>query len=347
MEGGKLIAKGSKSCVFIPNLPCSGSNSVNNDKISKIMYGKKAKKLIKQEKKLNKRIISIKNSKKWAVTFEEYCNPLELIELSTYDHEGIQDCLRGEDYKLAIKFNEYSQMMIGDYGGVTLDEYFINHFSNIKNFKKMEKDFFDLIKMMKTLFIGLVELEKHQIVHKDIKYNNIVLHNGHFKFIDFGLSSLLNDKKHFKERSRSEFSTSRIYTWYPIEYIFNYATDQELRNEIKREYIGNLRNGIDLYKEIHSIYNRDFRFIMDTCIHRINQKLINKEKMFQGIDIYSLGIMIPSLFLTKSNIQFPFEKSKSKLISDFYLLCGKMTEPYYEDRISAKNALKELNKIIK
>ena len=86
---------------------------------------------------------------------------------------------------------------------------------------------------------------------------------------------------------------------------------------------------------------------MDTCIHRINQKLINKEKIFQGIDIYSLGIMIPALFLTKSNIQFPFEKSKSKLISDFYLLCGKMTEPYYEDRISTKNALKELNKIIK
>ena len=33
--------------------------------------------------------------------------------------------------------------------------------------REMEKKFFDLIKMMKTLFIGLVELEKHQIVHKD------------------------------------------------------------------------------------------------------------------------------------------------------------------------------------
>ena len=347
MDGGRLIAKGSKSCVFIPSLPCSGSDSINNDKISKIMYGKKATKLIKQEKKLNKRIISIKNSKKWAITFEEYCKPIELMELSTYDHEGIQDCLRGEDYDLAIKFNGNSQMMIGEYGGVTLEEYFIENFSNIKGFKTMEKDFLELIKMMKTLFIGLVKMEEHKIVHKDIKYNNIVLHKNTFKFIDFGLSSLLNDRKHFKDRSLNEFKTSRIYTWYPIEYIFNYATNKELEIEIKRENIGNLRNGIDLYKEIHNIYNRDFRFIIDTCIHRINLKIIDGESMFRGIDIYSLGIMIPSLFLTKSNIPFPFEKSNNKVISDFYLLCGKMTEPYYEDRISTKNALKELNKIIK
>ena len=91
MEGGKLIAKGSKSCVFIPNLPCRGSNRVNNDKISKVMYGKKAKKLIKQERRLNRRIISIRNSKKWAITFEEYCKPIELMELSKYVVDNIND----------------------------------------------------------------------------------------------------------------------------------------------------------------------------------------------------------------------------------------------------------------
>ena len=57
------------------------------------------------------------------------------------------------------------------------------------------------MKMMRPLFVGLVELNKNKICHNDIKYNNIVYKNkkSGFKFIDFGLSSLYKDKDVLKE----------------------------------------------------------------------------------------------------------------------------------------------------
>ena len=52
--------------------------------------------------------------------------------------------------------------------------------------------------MMKPVFLGLVEMDKNKLVHKDIKYNNIVVHKNSFKYIDFGLSSNLKNKHEFK-----------------------------------------------------------------------------------------------------------------------------------------------------
>ena len=61
--------------------------------------------------------------------------------------------------------------------------------------------------MMLPLFKGLNILQKNNIIHNDIKYDNIVLQNDKFKYIDFGLSGFLNNKQHFKMRSKREFDT--------------------------------------------------------------------------------------------------------------------------------------------
>ena len=57
---------------------------------------------------------------------------------------------------------------------------------------------------MEPLFLGLKAMNDNKIVHNDIKYNNIVLHNGVFKYIDFGLSNVSSKKQHFKNRSLEE-----------------------------------------------------------------------------------------------------------------------------------------------
>ena len=67
--------------------------------------------------------------------------------------------------------------------------------------------------------------------------------------------------------------------------------------------------------------------------------------MLMKIDVYSVGILLPSLFLTKSNINFPFRSSE--LILDFYRLFEKMSEPYYENRISAVDSYNEYLLLIK
>ena len=47
---------------------------------------------------------------------------------------------------------------------------------------------------IEPLFLGLKVMNDKKIVHNDIKFNNIVLHQGVFKYIDFGLSELSSKK---------------------------------------------------------------------------------------------------------------------------------------------------------
>ena len=92
--------------------------------------------------------------------------------------------------------------------------------------------YFVLLKKMKPLFEGLNELYRQKISHLDIKVNNIVIHKGVFKYIDFGLSSKLSESDHFKNRSISEFNNTRFYLWYPTDYIYSHASKSDLKDEI-------------------------------------------------------------------------------------------------------------------
>ena len=79
---------------------------------------------------------------------------------------------------------------------------------------------------MKDMFKGLVEINNYNISHLDIKPDNIVISKDNFKFIDFGLSNKINKIDYFKKRSYNEFKTSRIYLYYPLEYIYSFLTPQ-------------------------------------------------------------------------------------------------------------------------
>jgi len=343
-SGGKLLAKGSKSCVLLPSIPCSYGEKVSKTKVSKITYGKNAKESLEHEKSLNSMINSIKGYNKWALTFETFCKPVSYSKLEKYDPKGMKDCLKGESREMKEQFNKNSQMMIGEYGGITLEKYFTDHFLNVSE-KNLEKEFLKFMNMMKPVFLGLVEMGKNKIVHKDIKYNNIVVHKGSFKYIDFGLSSHLKNKHEFKRRAQREFSTSRLYTWYPVEYLFNYQNNHELEQELRNLNTRDVRSGIDLLSEIHLMFNRDYQYIINDAVIKIKNKNVNEDEMLSKIDIYSVGILLPSLFLTKSNINYPYQKSK--MIDEFYQLFEKMSEPYYVNRISAEESYQSLLFLLK
>jgi len=185
-------------------------------------------------------------------------------------------------------------------------------------------------------------MKKNNIIHNDIKYDNILLHDKVFKFIDFGLSGVSSNINHFKNRSLSEKRSSRFYIWYPLEYIFNDIKNKEIDDEIYRLQSSNPRKGTDLLDIINNIYGRKQ---IDLFMEYYHKKPIHMKELIKGIDSYSLGIMIPALFLTKSNVNFPFEHSKK--IKNFYILFGKMIEPDYRNRISAENILKEYNRILR
>ena len=338
MIGGKLLATGSSTCVFSPSIPCSEKGHVNKNKITKIIYSSKSKDLFNKEKKINNFIKNINGYKKWAILFSDFCKAHNYDILSSYDKEGLKKCTHKKNIS---DFNKNSYMLVGDYGGNTLINYFKKHFSFIQNEKELEKKFIKLMKMMRPLFVGLCSLYTNKLCHNDIKYNNIVYKNEKegFRFIDFGLSSKFKDKHNFKIRSTKEYNTSRIYIFYPLEYIYYYTQKRNLHTEklIKRK-------NLDIKTNIYRIFNLDFNSIQEETIHKIINKKINENKMIQKIDIYSLGILIPLLFIQYSNIINPHENNST--IQSFYLLFKEMCIPFTEKRITANKALKQLDKLL-
>ena len=179
----------------------------------------------------------------------------------------------------------------------------------------------------------------------DIKSINIVFHNGVFKYIDFGLAGMLANKDHFKERSLDELRSNRIYMYYPLEYLLYYATKNELNEELQQIDTGNVRYNYDILSIIYMVFGRDIKDIYNITVSQIKNKKINQTKMIKGIDTYSLGILIPLLFL-RSEVSYLL-KEESELINDFYNLFGQMITPLPDYRISPQNAYKQFKKLLK
>ena len=351
--GGKLLATGSKSCVIHPNIRCKNNKYKKRNKktISKIVFGDTANEYSEREKGINDKIRRIPNYKKWALIYDEICKPPSFNESIKID-KGINDCLKEENYELhsGIEkkkkelFDKNSIMLIGDYGGITLGDYFKKEFGGASSIKVIEKKFIILMKKIEHLFEGLADLNKYNISHLDIKQNNIVYHKGVFKFIDFGLSNDISNKEHFLKRSDNEFKTQRIYVWYPIEYIYFNADKKQLEYEKQKiDVLGidEYRNHMSLYNGINNFYGRnthnDVTTIINDYLKLDKTKFLNTEyvDLIKAVDTYSFGMLIPFMFFTEGLIEYI---ESSKLLLDFFYLFRDMCEPYYKNRISITDA---------
>ena len=344
--GGKLIGTGSGSCVFKPDLPCKGdkNHKKNKDRISKYIFKKNAVDLIKHEKQITNKILKIKNYDEWAIVFDKYCKADDYTKLYLKDKQGFNECWHEEsiDSYEYENIDKTSYLTSGKYGGITLEDYFIKNFRNIKQ-TDLEKQFMKLMKKIKPLFEGLNTMNKNKIVHNDIKGINIVEHNQVFKYIDFGLASSFSNKQFLKQRSLSEFNTSRIYIYYPLEYIYYYSSD--LNNELLKLNTKELRRHFEdldyYYKEL---FNLNFLDISTDLINLIQTNQINENDMLKKIDVYSIGSLIPLLFMFESNIEFPNHNSEK--IQKFYNLFIDMTEPFSFNRITANEAYERFMDLI-
>lgn len=359
--GGKLLATGSKSCVIHPNIRCNNNKYKKRNKksISKIVFGDTSKEYSVREKNINDKIKRIPNYKKWALIYDELCKPPSFDESIKIDN-GIKNCLKEEtfglhsgiDIKKKDIYDKNSIMLIGDYGGITIGDYFKKEFEGVENIKSLEAKFIKFVKKMENLFKGLYELNKYDISHLDIKQNNIVIQNGIFKFIDFGLSNEFKNADHFLKRSQNEFKTQRIYIWYPIEYIFFSAEKKQLEYEkekIKVIGINEFRNHMSMYHDINIFFGRntsnDITSIIDGYLKLDKKKFLNSDyhDLIKGIDTYSFGMLIPFLFYNHGLLE---NVENSKMLTDFFYLFRDMCEPYYKNRISLFDSYKRFKLLL-
>ena len=345
MLGGELLATGSSSCIFNPKFPCKNNGMIDDERISKIIFNPGAKEESQHEKKMNEAIKKIKGYSSWAIIFDQFCKPFPKEVLSTYDKSGMDNCLDDEDF--VDEFDENSYMMNGIYGGETMDDKFMSMFEGKKmSINQRDKKFLELMKMMEPLFLGLKKMDEKKIIHNDIKPINIVLHDGVFKYIDFGLAGMLSKKNHFKQRSLDELSSDRIYIYYPIDYLLYYAKSSKLDEEVERINTKYERRNYDILNIIHMIFGRNSGLnVIQEVVQQIKNKKINQTTMIRGIDIYSLGILIPLLFL-RPEVNYLL-KEESDLINEFYFLFSLMTSPLQKERITASDAYKQFKQLLK
>lgn len=326
-SGGDLIGTGSFGCVFHPALKCENQRSIHDDMVSKVFFSDDAKKEAEEEIKIDKMIKSIKGYENWAHIWTTNCLPKKYNSLIK-EESGIDDCLN-ENGLTASEFDKNRRMLQGTYAGKTFGEVFSQHFKsgNYSNKKLFIKNFLDMMKLMKPLFIGLVEMNKKKISHNDIKGDNIMVDDDGCKYIDFGLAAKHSNQRFFKQRSMSEFVCDRIYPCYPYEFIYLYATEDVLNDEKSdKEY--------DIYRDLHERY----QLVHETIFKRVGLKeyllglidralegKLTKEKnnIISLIDTYSVGILIPTMLAR-------FAKSHNKLSQLKKLLMEKEIKPFME-----------------
>lgn len=353
--GGELIGKGSYGYVYKPGFKCPSEKKLNKNNVSKVLFGIDSSIEVKREILIDEHIRNIKGYEDWCHIWNNHCKSKDYDELYKKDSD-IKHILL-DNHISKNEFNKYSHMLQGTYGGIDFRDYTEKHLNSNSSINSLLKSLLNIIKLMKPLFIGLKELYKNNVIHSDIKSDNIMVNKDGCKFIDFGLASNLKDISNLKKRSMSEFATDRIYPPYPYEYIYLYYDYKLIKEELTdiEKY--------NIYRELHDRY---------LCIHqgifkrkKINNYLISlinrfirdkniirneKNNIFKLLDTYSLGILIPSI-LCKI-----FKNNKSKLnkllnnsrIKSFIELFYVMSEPDHYDRIDPNEAYRrylELEKL--
>jgi len=345
----KLIGRGSYGCIFKPNIECKNKSKKKKTKrISKIIIDEDTKS-IDHEYKINKMISRIPNYKNWTVIWEDKCEPPKYEEI--FDTTEIIKCLN-EANRSVHDYNKYSQMLIGKYGGYPFKKYCTNLIkkSTFTNHSEFKKVFLKLFKLLNNLFIGLIELQKINIVHQDLSVNNILFKKNNLYIIDYGLSCKFNNINFIYKRSRKQITGSRIYDPYPYEYCYMYATRKERKKEINRIIRKDYRNNHIDYLFIHKkIFNRNY--IHETMINNLNYNSSNRSNIIKKLDVYSLGILILNILV---QISLAGNISEKQLISCFHnidiqnhlSLLKDMTEYYSDNRIDIYTAYERYRSLI-
>ena len=351
MDGGKLVFSNNKTCVFKPKVPCPGKRK-NKSHITKVVLTDKE--AYEREKKMNEKIKRIKSYKEWALIFDEFCDVLDEEEFKKHDkditlcNEALfPDGYWGYQKQLMEKFGK---MLTGEYGGITFENYFNTTFSRVDDASVFFDLFAEFVSSLQPLFLGLVEMKKHKMVHCDVKDNNIVYDedNHLMKFIDFGLTNTIDNHEFFDKRVMGEFFSDRLYVWYPLEFLMYYANKNgQIDMDIKSPLHMLSRPGIEFYILIHRFIHLlkgnvfDEYEIHNNILQDIRTNEISEKEILEKVDIYGLGfVLLLHLINYLKNMDTPMIKQvlKNELFNDFMNLFIGMIEPDVKKRMAPEEA---------
>ena len=364
MNQSILTNSGGQGCIFNPSIPCKNESKGKNKKKSKSK--KKSKREISKivfrdesanrEFKMNNLVRKIKGNEKWAVLWEHKCKTpsyRKLKKISEFDK-----CISKK--KNLSKKKEYT-MLKGPFGGEISYYAFVKMCtkSTFETNKSFINFFLELFSYMESLFIGLVELQKHKICHQDINWRNILFKNNNMYFIDFGLTSVFSNTREINKRFKIAYSNDRIYDAFPYDYTLYHSS---INNSSSSELI---KESQDFASGYYRVHHYDYLIVHEEILKKTDQNnqvghhmlriLDNSYQedpniIIKGLDIYSLGMILPQILYeicVSKNVPISKLSKRCELvqIKDHLQLFRDMTEYHSRDRISAETALERYQEI--
>lgn len=176
----KLLSQGTYGCVFRPGVECSGKQLTSKKYITKIQ---KNRQISKNEVLIGEKIQKI-------VGHEQYYAPLlETCDVSVRDLKNMEEAKKCDFMENADEYLDkpYESNRIRYVGKKTLGDYFTQETTNIN---QIETYFRKMINAHQTVLTGIMKLNNANIMHFDMKENNIICRNksGRPIIIDYGIS---------------------------------------------------------------------------------------------------------------------------------------------------------------
>ncbi len=305
IKRNRLIASGGQGCIFEPALRCNVSKKPKQiqkrkktiqkkHSISKVTYHRRSS---KREYEMNQYIRDIPGYENWAIVWEDYCDtrPYEIISKTS----DIKRCMDKKSIKPTKK--ETFPMLIGMYGGKSLDDLTLELYkpSVFDSQQSFDKVLSRVYKSLRGVEKGISEMKSHGMCHGDLSSGNVVIKRGKSKLIDFGLSCTEKQLSYLSKRLRFISKIDRIYEPYPYEYMCNAMNKKQLKRELKEfEYRDRFEGYTDIYEIVLGVSDQTHK-IQDYLQERIDGKRKPRtvNYIFENIDTYSLGALIPTVLL--------------------------------------------------
>lgn len=263
------VGEGTYGCVFKPSLKCHDYSVNYDNKVSKVMTTIEANKELKEFNNISK----IEGLDKYAITSPQICKPV----LDSIYIDSIKQCNNPLLSKINISKPMHSMLIYQD-GGIN-----IHNFINKIMIKLSKQDIIIFLSSLINLLNGLIFFKSKDIIHRDIKADNIVynINSGKVKFIDFGLMIKKSQALKLSKRSADGFAIDHSY-WPPENFCRNYYSFNNFQkcNKYKNKYDYNLflkiaLDSFDLYTLALVFYQIAFKLYFVPNFKSFSNKFIS------------------------------------------------------------------------
>lgn len=263
----QIIGQGTYGCVFRPNIECSKKNLGDPSFLSKIQ---KSDKTMRNEIEIGKRL---PKSIRFAGIVET-CP----ITVGKIGKEGVEKCkMLQKNKKMHLVSNKIKYA-----GKETISEYLENIIKTDKNTEKnSEKYIKEVINTHLYLLESLVVLNTSNVLHLDMKYNNIMMREKRPVIIDYGLSfakDLLNIDKYKLKKSKNPFGIA-------VNYYIPWCFEVILLSHVSRNLSitdkdGNIKLLIDEEKERKNLDEKEKTTLTVILNRYIEENTVLKMSIF-------------------------------------------------------------------